>query len=232
MRSDLLSFFVFGLLFALLLVGGERLRSPKPQIAEPPPPQVKRFVYVPPPPRKATHLPADFNQWTKILASQHQEMQLLQQKLSTDQEIHLANRFDEFLQLDLSVLNPEQLGSLWHFADKGYFTIERRIILRLLEDRLRENDPHQDPAQGQDISQRAALLAKQNELKLRDLRTATELYESLNTKEFPLPDAVNQEQLAALLTLTSQKMDATRAELAQLDQQIETLKTQLNGGNP
>jgi Skp family chaperone for outer membrane proteins len=189
----------------------------------------RRFIYRASPPRVATHLPENFSQWSRVLQSQHTEMQALQAKLAEKREIHLANHFDDFLKADLSTLAAEPLASLWHFADKGYFTIERRIVKRLLEDRLAESDPQLNPAKGSNIGERAALFAKQNELKIRDLRTAAELYDALQAKgEFPIPQPANPEELEALRKLAADKLQGTRQEITTLDAEIQQLQQTLN----
>jgi hypothetical protein len=214
------------LVATLLAVAG--CHEPPAKETKPAVPLSRRFVYVPPPPRVATHLPENFAQWTRVLNVQQQEMQQLQAKLATHQEIHLTNQFDAFLQSDLAGLPAEQLASLWHFADKGYFTVERRIIKRLLQDRLAENNPKLEPAKGQNIADRAALLAQQNELKLRDLRTASEMYASIDKGAFHIPQPADAEQLEALRSLAKAKLESTGQEMAKLDQEIEQLRAKLN----
>ncbi len=216
---------VFGL---FLLVGCNREVQTPPRNLESLFP--RGYVYVPPPRRVATELPASISSWNKVLALQHKEMQETQARLAAAQEIHLANRFDDFLLADTATLAAEQLASLWHFADKGYFTLERVIMKKLLQDRLAENEPLLDPARGQNIEERASLLAKQNELKLRDLRTASEMYEGVTKHgEFNIPTPANPEQLDALRELTKAKLEATRKELATLDAEISNLQAELNG---
>jgi hypothetical protein len=186
----------------------------------------RRFVYVSPPPRVASSVPEGLTNWIRVLNTQREEMLSLQEKLAAEQEIHLTNKFDDFLKADPATLGREELATLWHFADKGYFTVERRIIIKLLEDRLAEKSSQ--ASGGDAMLERAKSLAEQNEMKLRDLRTASEMYAAVHKGEFYVPEVLDAEGMETLQGMVRDKLNAAAAEVAKLESRIKELQSQLN----
>jgi hypothetical protein len=194
-----------------------------------PPPRsdaTRRFVYVSPPPRVATSVPDGLTNWIQILNAQREEMLTLQEKLASQQEIHVTNKFDDFLKTDPTTLGREELAALWHFADKGYFTVERDIVIKLLEDRLGEKQGQ--PGGGDAMLERARTLAEQNELKLRDLRTANEMYAKVHQGEFHVPATLDAQGMETLQGMVREKLTTASLEVSKLEERIRDLQTRLN----
>jgi hypothetical protein len=138
----------------------------------------------------------------------------------------MMHKFDDFLSADLNNLGKDELASLWHFADKGYFTVERKIVIKLLQDRLSERSVPN--ASADPIVQRAQYLAEQNELRLRDMRTAAAMFDAVHEKQFHVPEHLNQQEIESLRSLTGQQLQAAKREIAVLDKQLHDLMEQLN----
>jgi hypothetical protein len=99
---------------------------------EAPPPPLKRFIYIAPPKPVATRVPAETFEWVLMAQKLQADIEALESRLAKTQEIYQQNSFDGFLEMDVSGLGVEHLASLWHFAEKGYFTVVREILLKLL----------------------------------------------------------------------------------------------------
>ena len=93
-------------------------------VTEPPPP-AGRFVPPTPQPRRTLHPQPELIQWVTAWQGVQKQVSSLQQELQQLQQIHLDNHFDSFLDLDPESLDLSRLTSLFHFLERGYFTIER-----------------------------------------------------------------------------------------------------------
>ncbi len=186
-----------------------------------PPQEPRRFVYPLPPPRVATHLPEGLGEWLKLLDEMRRQIADLEGKVSEHLALHRATPFDAFLQLDPAGLPKDQLSYLWHFADKGYFTVEREIIVRILEERHRNAT---QPSAAGNIADRARNLALEYEQRLNDLQAASELYEKTKQGDFHVPATLNDEQLDVLRDMVREKLAAVRTEVARLDARIAELQ--------
>jgi len=185
------------------------------------PPEPKRFVYPLPQPRVATHVPEGLGEWLKLLEEMRRQIGSLEEKIAEHQQLHQATPFDEFLGLDPAALQKDQLSYLWHFADKGYFTVEREIIIKILESRRAGGNV---PEAATNIADRAKNLASEYEQRLNDLQTASELYEKTRQGEFHVPGRLNDEQLDVLRGMVREKLATARAEVARLDARIAELQ--------
>ena len=94
-------------------------------------------VYVAPPlePRRNSSPSPDVHRWLEASASVRAQLASLRGELAGLQQLHVENHFDDFLALDPDTLEPGQLYYLHHFLERGYFRIEREILIQLLESR-------------------------------------------------------------------------------------------------
>lgn len=158
-----------------------------------------------------------------------QDLSSLEAKLQEHQQIFQDNPFDTFLEAELGGLSRDQLAYLWHFADKGYFTVQREILLRLLEDRL-EHHGEATPTAAT-IADRAKNLALKYEQRLRDLKTAVELYEKTQQGDFHVPTTLTDDQMAVLRDLVAEKLVAAKKQAAELDEKIATANERIQNSS-
>jgi hypothetical protein len=184
----------------------------------------KRFVYVNPPPPKATHVPEGMAEWLKLLSERRAKIEALRQQVQAVSTTHQETAFDELLKLDPYTLNNDQLCYLWHFADKGYFTVEREIMVRILQDR-KERPVFQTSATN--IAERAAQLAERYENELLDLEIALSFYVKPEDALFSIPNTMTDEQTEILRGMVNEKLIAARATCAALDEQIRSLQAEM-----
>ena len=208
-----------GVLALLWLVGCDRTEVS----SEPPPPP--RFIYVEPPRPLATSVPEGMSAWIDKLEELNQEIDQVEEKLATVSTIHQQTPFDQLLQADLSTLGNDQLCYLWHFADKGYFTVEREIMLNVLEERqIRQSVP---AVTASNIAERAQTLADRYRGHLSELRMAIDLYEKTQTSQFTIPNNLDAEQVEVLRGMVTEKLTLAKSECDTLDARIAELKNSL-----
>jgi hypothetical protein len=182
----------------------------------------KRFVYVAPPPPMATHVPEGMSQWLGLLHDLQAQISELETKFQEASTVHRETAFDELLKVDPSTLGNDQLAYIWHFADKGYFTLEREIMVKLLQDKAtRESATVAKPS---NIADRAQVLAARYEDHLRDLQLAIEMYAKTKDVEFSIPNQLDAEQTDILKGMVVEKLERARQECITLDIRIEQLQ--------
>ena len=205
----------------LVLVGCDNAAAP----AESPAPQ--RFIYVEPPKPVATLVPEGMSQWIDTLAELNQEMEAVEQKFTTVSTVHRETSFDELLQIDPNTLSNDQLCYVWHFSDKGYFTVEREIMLNILEERsIRESV---STSTASNIAERAQRLTERYRSHLSELRLAIDLYEKTQTQQFTVPNILDAEQLEVLRGMVVEKLGQAKTECDVLDARIADLRASLGG---
>ena len=203
---------------ALALVGCDNSAS-----TESPAP--RRFIYVEPPKPAATLVPEGMSQWIDTLAELNKEMAEVEQKFTTVSTLHRETSFDELLQMDVRTLSNDQLCYIWHFADKGYFTVEREIMLNILEERsIRESV---STSTASNIAERAQRLAERYRSHLSELRLAIDLYEKTQTQQFTIPNILDAEQLEVLRGMVVEKLAQAQTECEALDVRIADLRAKL-----
>jgi hypothetical protein len=180
----------------------------------------KRFVYPPQPAPVATKVPADTHEWVGLAKKIQEDLTDVEKRMDEDQKIFRENSFDAFLDMDLSTMEKDQLAYLWHFADKGYFTVEREIMVKILEDR--QVRPVALDAGG-NIAHRAQRLAETYQNRLHDFKTALELYQKTKMGDFHIPGGLDQEQIEVLRDMVREKLAEARRETSRLDARIAEL---------
>ena len=196
-------------------------------VTEPPPP-AGRFVPPTPQPRRTLHPQPELIQWVTAWQGVQKQVSSLQQELQQLQQIHLDNHFDSFLDLDPESLNLSRLTSLFHFLERGYFTIEREILARLLERRIaRQSSPVAlPPDQPASLRDRVASAMQRDELRTVDLETALEFYRRPGGAEFTIPDTLSETETSELRTAVASMLTETRRRIESLDRQIADLRQQ------
>lgn len=196
-------------------------------VAEPPPP-AGRFVPPTPQPRRTLHPQPELIQWVTAWQGVQKQVSSLQQELQQLQQIHLDNHFDSFLGLDPDSLDLSRLASLFHFLERGYFTIEREILVRLLERRIaRQSSPVAlPPEQPASLRDRVAGAMQRDELRTVDLETALEFYRRPGGAEFTIPDALSETEAAELRSTVASMLTETRRRIESLDRRIADLRKQ------
>lgn len=182
----------------------------------------KRFVYVAPPPPKATHVPEGTGQWLQLLKDLQEQIHTMEDRLEEASAVHRETSFDELLNADLETLGNDQLAYLWHFADKGFFTLEREIMLKLLEDQ--KSRPTSTVAAPSNIAERAQALSERFEAHLRDLELAVSMYAKTKDVEFHIPNHLDAEQTDILKGMVAEKLAQARDACAAMDARINELK--------
>ena len=196
-------------------------------VTEPPPP-AGRFVPPTPQPRRTLHPQPELIQWVTAWQGVQKQVSSLQQELQQLQQIHLDNHFDSFLDLDPESLDLSRLTSLFHFLERGYFTIEREILVRLLERRIaRQSSPVAlPPDQPASLQDRVASALQRDELRTVDLETALEFYRRPGGAEFTIPDSLSETETTELRNAVAAMLTETRDRIGSLDRQIANLRQQ------
>ena len=196
--------------------------------AEGPP---RPFKAPPTQPRRAEHPDPANAQWLSAWRDLRTRLAPLEEKLATLQEVHSENNFDAFLELDPESLSPGQLCSLFHFLQRGYFTVERRVLIHLLERRLdRTTAPLAIPADGKlQLRDHLAAAMHRDELRMVDLETAIEFYQQAGDASFQIPAELTEDEIAELRTAVGDMLDKARTESADLEAKLAVLKEQALG---
>lgn len=189
-------------------------------------PAAGRYVPVLPEPRRAAHPQPEVVAWVAAWQGVREQVAALQSELAERQRVHVENHFDGFLELDPESLDHERLCSLFHFLERGYFTVEREILVRLLERRIeRAATPMVLPGEGRvTLKERIAAAMQSDELRTVDLETALEYYRRPGDEEFTIPERLTEEETMELRAAVGEMLEATRRRIGELDVRIAALK--------
>ncbi len=189
-------------------------------------PAAGRYVPVLPEPRRAVHPQPEVVAWVAAWQGVREQVTALQSELAERQRVHVENHFDGFLELDPETLDHERLCSLFHFLERGYFTIAREILVRLLERRIeRAATPMVLPGEGRvTLKERIAAAMQSDELRTVDLETALEYYRRPGDEAITIPEGLTEEETAELRAAVGEMLEATRRRIGELDVRIAELK--------
>lgn len=182
----------------------------------------KRFVYKEAPTPIISQVPPEMSGLLDMLGDLRGKIGDFETKLLEASAVHRQMAFDDLLTADLSEMGNDELSYLWHFADKGYFTVEREIMIRILEDR-QSRDPVDNLPSG-NITQRAEILAERYKAKLHELSLALEMYDKRGQEEFTIPQNLTAEQTDILRTMVREQLDRIGQQCATLDAKIKELQ--------
>lgn len=184
-------------------------------------------VYVAPPvePRRNSNPSPDVHRWLEASASVRTQLASLREELTGLQQLHVENHFDDFLALDPDTLEPGQLYYLHHFLERGYFRIEREILIQLLESRrARAATPSSAQAAPADIAARLQAGLQRDETLLIDLETAIARYRAPGDEPFQIPAILTETELADFRTKVTTALKAERLKISGLDARIASLQ--------
>jgi hypothetical protein len=184
-----------------------------------------------PEPRRTLHPDPSNAQWLAAWRDLRSRLAPLEERLAELQEVHTENNFDAFLDLDPASLTTGQLCSLFHFLQRGYFTVERRVLVHLLERRLdRTASPLAIPANGKSaLRDHLAAAMNRDEIRMVDIETAIDFYEQTGEANFQIPGELTEEEQAELRGAVGELLEEARSEIAELDAKIADLKEQAFG---
>lgn len=207
---------------ALLLPACEPVRE------NPGPPNGAAYVAPLPEPRRNPNPSPEVHRWLTASDSVRRQLSTLRSELAGLQQFHVANHFDDFLALDPASLEPAQLCYLDHFLERGYFRIEREILLQLLGSRrTRAAAPSAGSGTPADIAARLQASLQRDETLLIDLETAIARYKAPGDDPFQIPAVLTEPELDALRVRVTDKLADERRKIAGLDGRIAAL-----GGAP
>lgn len=156
----------------------------------------------------------------------------LKTNLASVQELHETFDFDTFLQLDPWTVDKESLFYLSHFCDAGYFSVQRKILLSLLERKIARAGSGTPAAPGRaisgDLQQRLAEAMILREERIMDLEHVLHLYATRQgAGEFLIPDHVDPQELEGMRADVAARLGRQRALVAELDSEIQMMKLRL-----
>ena len=183
-----------------------------------------------PPPRRAQNPDPANAMWLAAWRDLRTRLSPLEEKLAGLQKVHSANNFDAFLDLDPETLGKEQLCSLFHFLQRGYFTVERRVLIHLLERRLDRTGMLAIPADAKlTLKDHLANAMHRDEVRMVDMETAIQFYEEIGDSNFTSPGELTEEEEDELRSAVADMLDKAREEIADMEKRITQLKQQAFG---
>ena len=197
---------------------------------ESPPSRPARFKAPLPQPRRTDHPDPENAKWLAAWRDTRDRIAEMQSRLSELQKFHADYQLDHFLELDPESLSVEQLSQLFHFLDRGYFTVERRIALDLLERRVNrsaEPPPPAAPRTRRSFKERIAAAMQRDELRIVDIETALDVYSRPGDDEFRIPESLTPEEIAELRETVTGLLEETKEEVAEMDDRIARLKAKV-----
>jgi hypothetical protein len=180
--------------------------------------------------RRATAAKPENVLWLNAWRNLRTDLEPLQEKLSSLQQFHADNRFDSFLGIDPETLDDVQLCTLYQFLERGYFTVERRILIDLLKRRL-ERIAEPAPQTESSLKDRLAGAMHHDELRMMDIETAIDYYKKTSTADLQIPNSLSDTEREELLTNVNRMVEKARSEVAEMDAKILTLREEVFPGS-
>lgn len=150
----------------------------------------------------------------------------LEAEFADAQEFYREYALDEFLEFDPWSLGADEVATLTHFCDHGFFTVEREILIRILERKLIDQ-PADTPLALQGAAARLEAAAHSRESRLASLREAADLYRRGRSAEIIVPASLTPEEDQARRARLVDKLAAVRRDRDRLDARIADLNAQL-----
>lgn len=194
------------------------------------PPAGTAYVAPPVEARRNPNPSPEVHRWLEASASVRTQLTSLKTELASLQQFHVENHFDDFLALDPATLDAGQLTCLQHFLERGYFRIEREVLLHLLESRAARaaaaasSVTTESAPAGQDIAGRLQSALQRDETLMIDLETAIARYRAPGDDPFQIPVIISEAGVAALREKVTTLLGAERTYLAELDRKIQDLQ--------
>ncbi|MGI8601441.1 MAG: hypothetical protein ACR2OZ_00415 [Verrucomicrobiales bacterium] len=150
----------------------------------------------------------------------------LEKQFDEAQAFFRENQLDGLLDLDPWTLPADELYYLHHFCEKGYFTAEREILIKLLENRLGRRtfgSLARTPASS-GVAARLQTAVSSREERIDDLRTAMDVYRRGRETEISVPQNLTPEQDQSLRAVVVQKIAEERRKRDALDARVAELQ--------
>ncbi len=211
-------FFIFSLII-LLGIGGMSLRSSPSDPAPAAPSSTKK-----PPTR--TLKPESFDWLNRLRETDIISTQLEKQFLAA-QAFYRDYAVDEFLDYDPWQLDLEELVALRHFCDQGFFTVEREILLKLLEHQLVESSETPETPNVTGAAARLAAAVTRQETRLAGLQEAAALYRRGQEAPVMTPSHLTPEAEQALRAELVDRLSAVKHVRAHLDARLTEVQALL-----
>lgn len=192
---------------------------------KPGPPGGEAYIAPPAEARRNPHPSPEVHHWLEASASVRNHLVGLRRDLAGLQQIHLENHFDDFLALDPATLEPGQLCYLSHFLDRGYFRIEREILLQLLGSHRDRPAAARAPANS-GIAGRLQAGLQRDETILIDLEAAIARYRAPGDEPFQIPAILTKAQVEEMRGKVTGLLAEERKQIAELDAKIAALRAQ------
>jgi hypothetical protein len=177
-------------------------------------------------PRRPSLKPEMFD-WLNRLRETQVVTDQLEAEFTEAQKFYREYALDEFLLFDPWSLATDEVVTLTHFCDHGFFTVEREILVKILERKLLQQPETTIPAGG-GASARLAAAAVDRETRLTTLREAAEMYRTGRSSEIMVPKSVTPEEDQAQRARLVDKLVTARRERDRLDSEIDRLNALLN----
>ncbi len=208
--------------FSLVLAAGMWwLRGGEPSTAAVDPPLAARPAAKPRPRVR----PETFD-WLNRLREAQVVTGQLEAEFVEAQEFYREYALDEFLDFDPWALGSDEVVALTHFCDEGFFTVEREILITILERKVVDR-PSATEAAPQGAIARLESVARDSEARLAGLREAADLYRRGRSAEVRIPEAMTPEEDQAQRARLVDKLAAVRRERERLDARIHELGAML-----
>jgi hypothetical protein len=193
-----------------------------------PPPRYRAPL---PEPRRTAHPSKETAQWLAAWRDLRTRLAPLEEALAEAQKVHAEYQFDAFLELDPQSIGKDQLCSLYHFLERGWFTVEREAVIHLLERRLeRVSASPVITASGKPrLKDGFAAAMQRDELRMLDLESAIEFYEKPGDADFQIPSSLTEDELAELRGVVTEMLDDTLDTVSKMDEKIARLKSEVFG---
>jgi hypothetical protein len=192
----------------------------------PVPPDPGPAITTPAKPDPRPRLRPETFDWLNRLRETQVVTDQLEAEFAEAQTFYREYALDEFLDFDPWSLNPDEVITLTHFCDHGFFTVEREILVRILERKVIEQPTDGTPS-AQGALARLETAARDRESRLASLREAADLYRRNRAAEVTLPDTITPEDDQSQRARLVDKLAGVRRERARLDARIAELNAML-----
>lgn len=202
-------------------------------MAGPPPAAPVRYHAPPLDTRRSVTPKPEASRWLTAWRSLREEIEPLREKLEGLQAFHANTQFDSFLQLDPETMDKDQLSTMFHFLQRGYFTVQRRLLIDLLNRRLDRGDDAVPETEGPPmLKDRFIAAMHRDELRMLDIETAIEYYSEAGNADIQLPNSLTDAEHEELLSTVNRMVEKTRAEVVAMDAEIKSLKARIYPDDP
>ena len=211
------------LCFSLVIAGGmwwTEHRRPVP--AAPAPPAATE----PAKPTRRPRLRPETFDWLNRLRETQVVTDQLEAEFAEAQAFFREYALDEFLDFDPWSLGSDEVLTLTHFCDHGFFTVEREILVRILERKVLDK-PDTDSPSAPGALARLEAAARDRESRLASLREAADLYRRNRSADVTLPAALTPEDDQSQRARLVDSLAAVRRERERLDARIAELNAML-----